>query len=172
MAMRFRFENPARIIGGAVFVWALLVSPPGVRAQGAGGGAGGGGQAAVQPVQELQFGLLIPGAATRVSPDDVARRGELQVSGRGQYQIQFLLPAALVSAEGASIPVEFGPGDAGLVRGTAGSPQLFDPTLGAGVALTAGITEAQLFLGGTARPAADQAAGTYSATVTVLVARN
>ncbi len=170
--MRFRFENPARIIGGAVFVSALLVSPPGAYAQGVGGGAGGGGEATVQPVQGLEFGLLIPGTPMRVRPDDVGRRGELQVSGRGQYQVRFVLPASLVSAEGASIPVEFGPGDAAVVRGTAGSPQLFDPSVGAGVSLTAGISEAQLFLGGTARPAGNQAAGTYSASVTVLVARN
>jgi len=172
--MRFRSMNPVRILGGAVFVSVFLMAPSGVQAQGngGGGGGGGGGQAAVDPVQSLRFGQLIPGAPTRVGPDEVGQRGELQVAGSGQYQVQFILPTALVSAAGATIPIEFGPVDGALVRGTAGALQLFDPNVGAGLSLTGGVREAQLFLGGTVRPAGNQAAGMYSANVTVLVARN
>lgn len=126
----------------------------------------------VAPVQDLAFGQLFPGIATRVGTGDVSRRGEVQLEGRGQYHIQFLLPEAMTSAGGTSLPLRFGAGDAALVRGSAGTPRTFDPTVGTTVSFSGGVLDAQVFLGGTADPDPDQTAGVYSATITILLARN
>ena len=160
--MRFRARTLARVVAGAVFALALLAVP----------GAAQAGQANVTPVQGLRFGQLIPGVTSHVGPGDVGRRGELQLEGRGSYQIQLVLPTALVSSDGSTLPVSFGAADAVLKRGTAGDPLVFDPNTGTTVAFTGGIVDAQLFLGGTALPRPDQPAGAYTANVSVLIARN
>lgn len=139
---------------------------------GAGPGSAQGAEANVVPVQGLQFGQLFPGASTRVAPADVGRRGEVQVEGLGKYQIQFILPTELTAPSGATLPVTFGAADGVVVRGTAGSPESFDPNVGTTVVLLGGVSEAQIFLGGTASPGQDQAAGAYTANVTILMARN
>lgn len=162
--MRFRPRMLARVLGGAVFVLALVPAP--VLAQ------AGGNQATVAPVQGLQFGPLIPGSPSHIGTGDVGQRGELQVEGSGQYQIRFILPEALVSPQGATIPLQFGSTDAVVIRGTAGSEFVFDPKVGTSLSLTENVREAQLFLGGTALPSETQQAGMYSANITVLVARN
>lgn len=126
----------------------------------------------VAPVRDLEFGQLFPGVATRVLTPDVGRRGEVQLEGRGQYHIQFLLPDAMTSAQGASLPLRFGAGDGALVRGSAGTPLAFDPTVGTNVTFSGAVTDAQVFLGGTADPSVDQTTGSYSATITILLARN
>lgn len=126
----------------------------------------------VAPVRDLEFGQLFPGVTTRVLTPDVGRRGEVQLEGRGQYYVQFLLPEAMMSAEGATLPLRFGAGDAALVRGSAGTPLAFDPTVGTNVNFSGAVMDAQVFLGGTADPSADQTAGSYSATITILLARN
>lgn len=163
-AVRFRTGMLAVVLGGAVLVSAFASAP--ALAQ------GGGSEATVVPVQGLRFGPLIPGASSRIGTADVGQRGELQVEGSGQYQVQFILPEAMVSAGGATIRLDFGPSDAVVVRGTAGSPLVFDPQVGTSLSLTGNVREAQLFLGGTAFPSPNQAAGSYSANITVLVARN
>lgn len=162
--MRLRAGSLFRALVGAALVIAGGADP--ISAQGPAG------QASVVTVQGLRFGELFPGSSTRVGPDDVAQRGEVQVEGRGNYQIQFILPDALVAPSGATLPVTFVAGDGVVIRGTAGSPESFDPNLGVAVALTGGVGDAQIFLGGTASPGQAQAAGTYSATVTILLARN
>lgn len=159
--MRFR-EALVRVLLGAAFV--ILV--------GAGHAAAQVGQANVQAVQGLQFGQLFPGSSTRVAPTDVGRRGEVQVEGQGVYQIQFILPRVLTSADGAMLPVTFGAADGVLIRGTAGAPESFDPNTGTSVSLTGGVQDAQIFLGGTASPGRTQAAGVYTANVTIVMARN
>ena len=156
--------RPATRLLGRVALLSLLCAAP-ARAQRAPG------HADVQPVQGLRFGALVPGMPVRIDPGDVGRRGELQLDGRGRYQLQLILPATMDSPAGARLPLQFGLGDAALVRGTAGTTELFDPLVGTTLQLTGGITTAQLFLGGTAIPASDQAAGIYSANVTILLAR-
>jgi hypothetical protein len=162
--MRFRPKALVRVLGGTVLVAALAASP--------GMAQGGGGTAVVDPVQGLQFGQLVPGMTLRVGPEEVGQRGELHVEGTGQYQVQFLLPEALVSLEGRTIPLVFGATDGILVRGTAGTAQVFDPRFGIGLSLTGGVRDARIFLGGTVEPAPGQASGMYLANITVLVARN
>lgn len=159
--MRFR-EALVRVVLGAAF--AVLA--------GAGPATGQGAQANVVPVQGLQFGQLFPGISMRIAPSDVGRRGEVQVEGRGKYQIQFILPTALTTPDGATLPVTFGSADGVLIRGTAGAPESFDPNIGANVSFGGGVQDAQIFLGGTASPAQTQQSGVYTANVTIMMARN
>ncbi|MEJ2502017.1 MAG: hypothetical protein P8177_01690 [Gemmatimonadota bacterium] len=138
------------MLAGLALLALLSVAPAGAQ--------GGPGQAIVQPVQGLRFGDVLPGVPVRVDPSDVGRRGELQLEGRGRYQVQLVLPAAMTSADGAQLPLSFSAGDAALVRGTTGAMEPFDPGMGTFLALTG--------------PAPDQPGGVYTANVTVLMARN
>ena len=159
-------RNRTRLLGrivGLTLTSAALAAPHRLAAQGT---------AHVAPVQDLRFGQLFPGVPATVTPGDVAQRGELQVEGRGKYRIQFIVPAEMVSVGGATLPLRFGAGDGVLVRGSAGASQAFDPTMGAEVTFGGSIRDAQIFLGGTALPGAGQEAGAYTATITVLMARN
>lgn len=158
-----------RVIGRWALAPLLFLYPAVAQGQTPGRGPG---QATVQPVQDLRFGRLIPGLVVRVGADDVGARAELEVEGRGRYQVQLILPRAMTSPAGATLPLTFGPADGAVVVGTAGTARPFDPTRGTSVTLTGGITSAQVFLGGTARPAPDQPAGVYTANITVLMARN
>lgn len=159
--MRFREALVSAVLGAAFVILA-----------GAGPAAAQGGQANVVPVQGLQFGQLFPGIDMRIAPSDVGRRGEVQVDGRGRYQIQFILPTELTTADGATLPVTFGAADGVLIRGTAGAPESFDPNVGASVSLSGGVQDAQIFLGGTASPAQTQQSGVYTANITIVLARN
>ena len=124
-------------------------------------------QFAVAQVQPLAFGYLTQGVTEIVPYTDTFRRGVVTVDGTGQTWIRVTLPTALTSPQGASIPLQFLAGDvASQEQGKAVSP--FDPSTSTRVNLGKGTT-ASLFIGGRAVPAADQRAGNYSATVTVIV---
>lgn len=159
--MRFRAELTKVVLGAALVV---LGGTGPVTAQA--------GQAMVTPVQGLQFGQLFPGSSTRIAPTDVGRRGEVQVEGRGGYQVHFILPTALTTLDGVTLPVTFNAADGVLIRGTAGAPESFDPNVGTTVSFTGGVQDAQIFLGGTASPTGTQQAGVYTANVTIMMARN
>ena len=124
-------------------------------------------QFAVAQVQPLAFGYLTQGLTEIVPYTDTFRRGVVTVDGAGQTWIRVTLPTALTSPQGGSIPLQFLAGDvASQEQGKAVSP--FDPSTSTRVNLGKGTT-ASLFIGGRAVPAADQRAGNYSATVTVIV---
>jgi hypothetical protein len=147
-----------RRLNGAIAVLMLLMSAGSVRPLQ--------GQATLSPVQNLTFGQLVPGVATRVAPTDVIRRGELTISGFGTFSIMFTLPTVLRNdANGATIPLTFGAADGMIKRD--GQVQTFSPAAGATVKLLNPHPSADIYLGGTAQPSANQLAGTYSATVTV-----
>jgi hypothetical protein len=123
-------------------------------------------QFAVAQVQPLAFGYLTQGVTEIVPYTDTFRRGVINVDGSGQAWIRVTLPASLVSAQGSSIPLQFLTGD--VATQESGKPAAaFDPSTSTRVNLGKGT--ATLFIGGRAVPAADQRAGLYSATVTVLV---
>jgi hypothetical protein len=123
-------------------------------------------QFAVAQVQPLAFGYLTQGVTEIVPYTDTFRRGVVNVNGSGQAWIRVTLPTSLVSAQGASIPLQFLTGDvAAQENGKPADP--FDPSTSTRVNLGKGT--ATLFIGGRALPAANQRAGVYSATVTVLV---
>ncbi len=123
-------------------------------------------QYAVTPVQPLAFGYLTQGVTEVVPFSDTFRRGALNVDGTGQAYIRLVLPTALTSFDGATIPLQFLAGD--VASQEAGkAPTAFDPAASTRVNLGKGT--ASLFVGGRAVPAANQRAGLYSATMTIIV---
>jgi hypothetical protein len=124
----------------------------------------------VNPVQGLSFGLLLPGTPETVSLDDVARRGVVALAGSGPLDVTFVLPTALLSAEGGSLPLSFPPVSAGLLASAGGTAMPLNPHQLLRVQL-APDRVLHLVLGGTARPAAGQRAGHYVGRVVVIVSQ-
>lgn len=129
-----------------------------------------GGVAAV-PVQGLSFGALIPGVPEVVSVDDAARRAEIALEGKGSVDVLLVLPRALASRAGGSIPLHFAANDAALA--TAGSERIapMDPLRSMRLNLAGGSAPPRLLLGGTATAGRAQPAGEYSATIVVIISK-
>lgn len=123
-------------------------------------------QYAVAQVQPLAFGYLTQGLTEVVAPTDAFRRGVVTVDGTGQAYIKVVLPTTLTSAQGSTIPLQFLTGDV-TAQENGRPPAAFDPTTSTRVNLGKGT--ASLFIGGRAAPAANQPAGAYTATMTVIV---
>ena len=123
-------------------------------------------QFAVAQVQPLAFGYLTQGLTEVVPYTDTFRRGVVTVDGSGQAWVRVVLPTTLVSPQGASIPLQFLAGDV-AAQETGKAPAAFDPSTSVRVNLGKGT--ASLFIGGRAVPAANQRAGAYSATMTIIV---
>lgn len=122
--------------------------------------------------QDLNFGSLIPGVPVTVSRFDPANAGQFEVRGQrdAEVQIELTLPDRLAGGAGAQLPLEFTSADGGIATDrTVGGTQSFDPRLPATVVLP-GNGKAYVYLGGTVRPATNQAIGPYSATITLTVA--
>jgi hypothetical protein len=126
--------------------------------------------ATVRPVQGLSFGLLLPGAPETVMLDDVARRGVVALAGSGPLDVTFVLPTALVSAEGGSLPLSFSSASAGLLTSTGGTVTPINPQQLLRVQLSADRVT-HLILGGSAQPAVTQRAGHYTARIVVIVSQ-
>lgn len=124
----------------------------------------------VSPEQGLSFGLLLPGAPESVALDDVARRGMVALAGSGSLDVTFVLPTALVSPEGGSLPLSFSPGSAGLLTTAGSAVSPLNPQQLQRVQLTTDRVT-RLVLGGTAQPAASQRAGHYTARIVVIVSQ-
>lgn len=123
-------------------------------------------QYTISPVQPLAFGYLTQGLIEVVPYTDTFRRGAVSVDGIGQVWIRLVMPTTLVSPQAATIPLQFLTGD--VASQESGKPAVaFDPTASTRVNLGKGT--AWLFIGGRALPAANQRAGLYSATMTVIV---
>lgn len=121
--------------------------------------------------QALAFDALLPGVPEPVARTDPARSGQLELRGRknSQLMLQFLLPAAMTGPGGATLPVSFGPDDAGFAPSQPGGTQQgFDPNAPQTVVLPTN-GHGFVFIGGTAQPHPFQRAGNYSATVTLIV---
>ena len=120
----------------------------------------------VTQVQPLAFGYLTQGVTEVVPYTDTFRRGVVSIDGLGNAYVRVTMPTVLTSATGATIPLQFLFGD--LAEQDAGhAPTAFDPAASTRVNLNKGT--GYLFLGGRALPATTQSAGTYSATVVVMV---
>jgi hypothetical protein len=124
-------------------------------------------QTVLSAQQGLDFGQLVPGTPTYVAPTDVVRRGEFLVQGTTTVTLQFVLPTFMVSAGGSKIPLIFGAADA-ILREKNKETRV-DPAATIQVKLNNGVQEASVYLGGTVRPTAGQLAGSYQATVILMV---
>jgi hypothetical protein len=132
------------------------------------------GQVTAVPQKDLAFGVLTPGVSNQVQVTDAARRAEWLLTGRGNTTVSFVLPSALEGPGGALLPLVFASGDAAWQRqsggGGGGGLQPQDPRTPFSVNVPNPAT-VRLYLGGTAQPATTQPAGTYTATVTVIIAQ-
>jgi hypothetical protein len=128
-------------------------------------------QLTVQGDRNLNFGVVIQGVPTSVSPNDPVRSGELEFTAAigKTIQIAFTLPNRLNGPAGATMPITFGATD-GVAVGTAPTsvPVTFDPRTAHNFNL---VTSARVlvFLGGRVSPAVGQRTGSYSNTITMTI---
>lgn len=133
--------------------------------------AQGGPPLTVQGQQDLQFGQLLGGVVSQVSPDDAGQNAQLRIRGRQNQtlEVAFDLPGALQRPAGGQIPLTFGPSDAHFsASGGTGDRLPFDPTTPWTVTLTQ-QGWSWIFLGGAALPPAQAPLGEYSATITLTI---
>jgi hypothetical protein len=127
------------------------------------------GQSTVTGIRNLNFGIVIRGVATSVPPNDPIRSGRFYVRHRlnRQVQLRFTLPTNLVRAGGGNLPITFAGTDA-IAQGTAGTsvPVNFNPNVIQTFTL---VTSADFYInvGGRVSPAAGQATGNYTGTITL-----
>jgi hypothetical protein len=155
-------KRPAGRNAALLAVFVALAAMPAAAQRGRGSGAG------ITSVNNLQFGQLIAGIAEPVAPTDLLQRGHFVIEGERRLDLQLILPASLQSATGAPIPVVFRSTD-GILALENRPSVVFNPNTTIRVEFRMNRDMAQVYLGGVASPAADQAAGTYSATVTILL---
>jgi hypothetical protein len=124
-------------------------------------------QVLVVAERDLSFGMLMPGVPTTVAAADVVRSAQLRVQGRGRYQVSFALPQELSAPGGQGIPVEWAAGD-GLLA-IRNMVRAFDPRETLDFRINPAQTEAQINLGARVTPSPGQQAGTYSATIVVMI---
>lgn len=120
--------------------------------------------------QALRFGIMLPGRSAVALRTDPATAAAFDITGQGtrQLQIAFTLPGAMSGPGGATIPLAFGPADAGFSRDRSIASQVsFDPRVPYLAQLRGG--RGSVFLGGTATPSANQPSGNYTATLTITV---
>ena len=125
----------------------------------------------VIPRRDLDFGDVFAGVARSVSRLDPGSSGMYEVRGARNAEVTFTftLPDALLSSGGQTLPIQFGPDDAGFSQTPNQQSSVgFDPRVG----FTARLSRrgrAFLWLGGTVLPAPNQAPGVYQAPVTLTV---
>lgn len=124
------------------------------------------------PLRDLTFGDVIPGIPEAVSADHPRQAGMFEIQGipDGTVRLEFLLPDALVSMEGASMPIAFDPSDgyADFSRGRPPRGVKFDPNLPL-VATLGPNGRLIVRLGGTVSPRRIQPRGEYQATIALTV---
>jgi hypothetical protein len=119
-------------------------------------------------VQNLSFGLLLPGFQNAVTIADVSRRAVVALAGNGPVDLAVVLPTALQTTTGDQIPLRFSAGDAALLSATGSTLSPLDPRQINRVQLGNGTT--LLFvLGGTAQTTAMTRPGHYTARVAIIL---
>lgn len=128
-------------------------------------------QNTVTGVRPLAFGIVIRGTPNLVLPSDPIRSGRFYVRYRlnDDVRVQFNLPTRLTRTGGGNLPISFSSTSA-IAQGTAGSsvPVPFNPNNAITFRLTTSA-DFYLNLGGQVNPAANQATGNYTGTITLTV---
>lgn len=127
------------------------------------------GQASVLPVQDLTFGILAPGLAVHVDPGDSGRRAEVEIRGKGTFLAQVVLPNEMRSVTGATFPLDFANGDVIVEYLRFGDAFTVDPTAPFELSIQPRQQGVLVYVGGTARPGANQSPGAYGASITIRV---
>jgi hypothetical protein len=126
--------------------------------------------ATVVTEQQLSFGTMLPGVTETVTVQDGWRRASIRVEGSSPQAVRFIVPAALQGPLGNSIPLTFDGSSAAWRTEKSTKLTLFDPVAGTRLALNKQQDVAWIYLGALAIPAAQQLAGDYTATVTIVIA--
>lgn len=121
-------------------------------------------------IQPLSFGQLIPGVPERIAVTDVARRAMIALTGSGTVDVTLLLPAALTTATGAEIPIQFGTLDAALLASPGAAPAALNVRQVNRVQVTPDHP-VYIVVGGTAVASIIQRPGDYSAIVSLVVSQ-
>lgn len=124
-------------------------------------------QVVVTSDQDLQFGFVTPGVVATVPVTDPTRRAQLTIDGRGRFSVTFQLPQQLTGPNGEAMPLAFGAADGLLER--ANIVTAFDPAVGTSVVLNPAQPLATVYLGGQALPVPGQTAGSYTATIVMMI---
>jgi hypothetical protein len=122
--------------------------------------------------QGITFGAVFPGVSVTVLPNDATRAGTFDVRGQKNLQVQFTftLPTAMSAGAGKTMPMVFGATSARYARtANLGTSTVFDPRVPL-LARLSGTGRLYIWLGGAVSPSPTQAAGAYSATVTLTMA--
>ena len=122
-------------------------------------------------IQGLDFGPLTAGLAEPVRLSEAWRRAEVRLEGERNLEVRLVLPTALQAPSGATIPLRFAAGDGSITMVGSSQSKLFDPNLSTKVQFKGTETAAMMYLGGTALPAANQASGTYTATIVIVLTK-
>ena len=122
----------------------------------------------IVPVQNLSFGLLLPGFRNAVTVADVSRRAVVALAGNGPVDVDVVLPSALETTSGDKIPLTFSAGDAALVSPTGSTLSTLDPRQINRVQISNGNT-VLFVLGGTAQTTAMTRPGHYAARVALII---
>lgn len=128
-------------------------------------------QLSVQGIRDLQFGTVMAGVPGQVQPTDPLKAGEFQFATRRNTWILlfFALPTQLNGPGTATMPIQFGNGDALYIGGDPGTtPFTFNPQVWRFMR-TDPTGRGRIFLGGQVNPTPLQPAGSYTNTVTLTV---
>ena len=128
---------------------------------------------AVTTGDPLDFGDVIPGFSKAVNPLTDAGRGSFNLAGGSGLEVELdfgTLPSELVSGAN-TLPISFAGNYAASGEAADGTGAvLFDPTAGPATDVLSAAGDLFVFVGGEVTPAVNQAAGTYSAVVTLTAA--
>lgn len=122
--------------------------------------------------QDLQFGTVLPGLPTPVSPADGASAGRFEIRGNrdAEVVVELTLPSGLLAQGGTELPLAFGFADGRWgTRPSIRQSHGFDPNVPLVAQLSRG-GRLYIWLGGTAQPLPSQAPGIYSAAINITVA--
>jgi hypothetical protein len=125
----------------------------------------------VTGIRGVTFGAVLPGVPRVVLRTDPANSGQFDIKGPkgGPILLSFVLPLRMSGPGGALLPIVFGSSDAGFsATQSIGSQVGFDPKQPTTVTFP-NNGSASVFVGATANPAANQRAGSYTATIILTV---
>jgi len=128
-------------------------------------------QVTAQGRQSLNFGVTLPGVNRSVAPSATTSAGQFYVLEHlgGVVRLSFTLPTKLSRSGGGTLTISFATTDALYRLTSSGATSVvFNPATAKNVTLS---TSADMYvqLGGTVKPTAAQATGTYTGTVTLTI---
>lgn len=120
----------------------------------------------------LAIGTVFPGVRTTVLRTDATRSGAFDVRGTKNLEVRFnfTLPGAMATPAGQTMPLAFDATSGGwATTATIGAATAFDPRVPL-LARLSNTGRLYIWLGGTVVPSSAQAAGAYTATITLTLA--